>query len=286
MIHKIAVLSDVHGNQTALEAVFADAHANGATDFWFLGDLLLPGPGGEALFELLEENNVSVYVRGNWEDCFLAALDGNVDLTDETDVYFVQLSHYLLDHISPSRVEFIRQLPLQTIKEVNGLIVSLTHHLPQKNYGPELHTFRPVENFAPLFQEFEADIAIYGHIHHQVLRYSSNDQLILNPGSIGQPVNDWYRLHGDLRAQYMFLTIDEAGIADIDFKRVRYDTSREIKRAEEAELSYLELYKTFFTTGYPVTHDISLLKDYGHRFGYHESAIQFLKSLGHLKDSE
>lgn len=42
---KVAVLSDVHGNVTALAATIADAKAQGADEFWFLGDLFMPGPG-------------------------------------------------------------------------------------------------------------------------------------------------------------------------------------------------------------------------------------------------
>lgn len=42
---KVAVLSDVHGNVTALEAAIADAQAAGADEYWFLGDLFMPGPG-------------------------------------------------------------------------------------------------------------------------------------------------------------------------------------------------------------------------------------------------
>ena len=54
MNHRIAILSDIHGDTTALEAVIADARALGATEYWLLGDILLPGPGREDLFDLLE----------------------------------------------------------------------------------------------------------------------------------------------------------------------------------------------------------------------------------------
>lgn len=41
MNHKIAILSDVHGNATALEAVIADAKNQGASEYWLLGDIFL-----------------------------------------------------------------------------------------------------------------------------------------------------------------------------------------------------------------------------------------------------
>ena len=45
MKHKIAILSDIHGNATALEAVIADAKNQGVSEYWLLGDIFLPGPG-------------------------------------------------------------------------------------------------------------------------------------------------------------------------------------------------------------------------------------------------
>ena len=80
MKHRIAILSDIHGDTTALEAVIADARALGATEYWLLGDILLPGPGREDLFELLDAIPITAAVRGNWDDCVLEALDGEYGL--------------------------------------------------------------------------------------------------------------------------------------------------------------------------------------------------------------
>ena len=60
MNHKIAILSDIHGNTTALEAVLNDAKELGATEYWLLGDFFLPGPGGNDLMDLLEGVPITV----------------------------------------------------------------------------------------------------------------------------------------------------------------------------------------------------------------------------------
>ena len=49
MNHRIAILSDIHGDTTALEAVIADARALGRDGILAFGDILLPGPGREDL---------------------------------------------------------------------------------------------------------------------------------------------------------------------------------------------------------------------------------------------
>ena len=64
MNHRIAILSDIHGDTTALEAVIADARALGATEYWLLGDILLPGPGRDDLFELLDSIPITAAVMG------------------------------------------------------------------------------------------------------------------------------------------------------------------------------------------------------------------------------
>ena len=85
MNHRIAILSDIHGDTTALEVVIADARAQGATEYWLLGDILLPGPGREDLFELLDAIPITAAVRGNWDDCVLEPWMASTDLRSAGD---------------------------------------------------------------------------------------------------------------------------------------------------------------------------------------------------------
>ena len=82
MNHKIAILSDIHGNTTALAGVLEDAKNLGATEYWLLGDIFLPGPGANDLVALLKDLPITASVRGNWDDCVLEALDGQYGLED------------------------------------------------------------------------------------------------------------------------------------------------------------------------------------------------------------
>ncbi|CAG5971757.1 serine/threonine protein phosphatase family protein [Streptococcus pneumoniae] len=52
---KIALLSDIHGNTTALEAVLADARQIGVDEYWLLGDILMPGTGRRRILDLLDQ---------------------------------------------------------------------------------------------------------------------------------------------------------------------------------------------------------------------------------------
>ena len=97
MNNRIAILSDIHGDTKALEAVIADARAQGATEYWLLGDILLPGPGRDDLFELLDAIPITAAVRGNWDDCVLEALDGEYGLEDPQEIQLLRLTQYLME---------------------------------------------------------------------------------------------------------------------------------------------------------------------------------------------
>ncbi|GAA3209284.1 metallophosphoesterase family protein [Oerskovia jenensis] len=66
-LDRIAVLSDVHGNLTALEAVLADIAARGVTHVVNLGDYVGKGPRGSAVVDRCRAA-CAVNVRGNWDD--------------------------------------------------------------------------------------------------------------------------------------------------------------------------------------------------------------------------
>ncbi|MGK9485219.1 metallophosphoesterase family protein [Bacillus tropicus] len=278
MKHKIALLADVHGNATALKAVIEDSMKEDVTDYWFLGDLIMPGPGSNDLFKMLESINVDTYVQGNWEDSFLDVLNKNIDIDNATDIYVSRLVQYQCENLDENYIKHIKNLPLQIIKQVNDLSISISHNLQNKNYGGDLWPTNNQEQFDWLFDR-EYDIAIYAHTHHQLLRYSSNDQLIINPGTVGQPFYKWNKLNSDLRAQYAILEIDEAGIAEVRFKKVSYDVEKELKNAISENLPYIDLYRELLETGKTHTHDIELLQEINDKYNYNDDVIKFIEKI-------
>ncbi|AHA06136.1 MULTISPECIES: metallophosphoesterase family protein [Bacillus] len=278
MKHKIAVLADVHGNATALKAVIEDSLKEGVTDYWFLGDLIMPGPGSNDLFEMLDSVNVDTYVQGNWEDSFLDVLNKNIDIDNATDIYVSRLVQYQCENLDKNYINHIKNLPLHITKQVNDLSISISHNLQNKNYGGDLWPTNNQEQFDRLF-DCDYDIAIYAHTHHQLLRYSSNDQLIINPGTVGQPFYKWNKLNSDLRAQYAILEIDEAGITDVRFKKVFYDVEKEYKNATNKNLPYIDLYRELLETGKTHTHDIELLQEINDKYNYKNEVIKFIEKI-------
>ncbi|MCY7217586.1 metallophosphoesterase family protein [Streptococcus cristatus] len=277
MKRKIALLSDVHGNSTALEAVLADAESKQVTDYWFLGDLLMPGTGRRNILDRLNQLPISLQVRGNWEDSLWRALHGKLDLSRPSHLYLTRLCHFILEEIRPEEIDRMQELPLQVLTEVEGLKIAVSHHLPDKNWGRELIHIGDQVDFDRLFEGNEAAIAIYGHIHQQFLRYGTKGQLVINPGSIGQPFFLDATLRQDLRAQYAIIEIDETGLKDVDLCRVAYDVEQELEIARELQLPYYEIYEESIVNGIHHTHNHDLLREISEREDYFASVKEFLR---------
>jgi len=276
---RIGVLSDAHGNITALRAAIADAEAHDVTELWLLGDNVMPGQGTTDLFDLIDATNITHCIRGNWDDCLLGAMAGDVDLDNPTDVYLARLTQFVYDRVGDAGVARIASWPLWQVAQLGPLKVLICHNLPDKNWGGDLVRTSPQENFDAIFDGIDADIAVIGHTHSQFLRHASDGRVIVNSGSVGQSPSYDAGPANDLRARYAILAIDDLGVAGVEFRKVEYDKDAEIALAERAGLPYLDLYKESLRIGHTHQHDHDLLRELNARLGYKDQAAAFLAGL-------
>ena len=99
----------------------------------------------------------------------------------------MRMTQFLMERMDPATIVWLRSLPLLEKKEVAGLRFSISHNLPDKNYGGDLLVGNDTEKFDQLLDE-ETDVAVYGHVHKQLLRYGSQGQ------QIHQSRFDWHAL--------------------------------------------------------------------------------------------
>ena len=276
---KIALLSDIHGNTTALEAVLEDAKQAGVEEYWLLGDVLMPGTGRRHLLNLLEELPITVQILGNWEDSLWRAMRGMLDPSRASHRYLMRHCQYILEEIRPEEIEAMQSLPMQVHRKVSGLRVGITHHLPDKNWGRELIHIGDQKDFDRLVTNPSCDLAVYGHIHQQFFRYGSGGELILNPGSIGQPFFLLSNLRKDLRAMYAILEFDESGLKDVDFRRVSYDIEKELQLAKDLKLPYFQVYYESLVNGIHHTHNHELLHEIAQREGHNVEVDAWLRDF-------
>ncbi len=275
---KIAVLSDIHGNTTALNAVLEDALSLQVDEYWLLGDILMPGTGRKNILETLADLPITAQVLGNWEYSLWRACHRKLDETKPSLRYLLRQCQYIMEEVSQEEIDALQNYPLQIHRQFGDLTIGLSHHLPDKNWGRELIHLGKQEDFDRLVTDPACDIAVYGHIHQQLLRYGSGGQLILNPGSIGQPFFLSSNLRRDLRAQYMILEFDEKGLKNVDFRRVDYDVQAELQLAKDLNLPYYQVYYESLVKGIHHTHNQDLLHEIAQEQGHDAELDDWLSS--------
>jgi len=268
MAHRIALISDIHGNVTALQAVLADAARLSADEYWVLGDVFMPGPGTDEVFDLLDGVNTTVFVHGNWEGALAAIIKGMIDFDDPTDIYGARLTMFAHEGLGDAGVERATTWPMTVTRQFGGLKITASHNLPDKSGGMDLISDAPPPNFTRLF-EGGADIAVVGHTHAPMVR-PGRSGIVINPGSAGVPAwfDDAGRMARDVRVHYGLLTISDRGVDQIDLRAIEYDIEAELKLARRMGLPYFELYEEQLTTGLAHTHDLPKLDQINQRCGY------------------
>ncbi len=202
-----------------------------------------------------------------------AVMTGNGRLDDPSQIYFARLTAYLVTHLSKSHYAELVQRPIATTMVVNGLTFQLAHNQPERSTGHDLYPDERQSNFDHLAGD--ADVAVYGHTHQQIMRVSQRGQLIINPGATGQPYSPYAKFMADQRAHYAILTVDDAGRISVDFRKVDYDISLELTVAREQQLPYLDLYEHLRRTGFTSTHDQALLGKLNAKFNYANEVRRF-----------
>ena len=189
----------------------------------------------------------------------------------------MRLTQFLMERMDPATIVWLRSLPLLEKKEVEGLRFSLSHNLPYKNYGGDLLVGNDTEKFDQLLDE-ETDVAVYGHVHKQLLRYGSQGQQIINPGTIGMPYFDWEALKNH-RAQYAVIEVEDGELVNILFRKVSYDYEAELELAKSRDLPFIEMYEELRRYDNYRGHNIELLTSLIEQHNYLQEANAFLQSI-------
>jgi putative phosphoesterase len=198
----LGLLYDIHGNLPALEAVLADADGV-AVDRWVLGgDYGTPSPWPLETLARLRELNDAIWIRGNGERWLREPPHDRPEVMASYELF--------LGGLPEAEVEWLYALPERA--ELDGVLY--VHGSPLSD----------VDSFAPEAQDDEermlVDVAdrvvVFGHSHQQFTRPGPRGTTLVNPGSVGMP------LDGDRRAAWA--TSERPG--QFHFRRTEYDVAR------------------------------------------------------------
>ncbi len=203
---RIAVLSDIHANLGALEAVLRDVARRGVEGALHLGDAVGFGPQPNEVLERLHAEGIAG-VRGNWD---LALLDPDPEaglraylpphLPEEGRTNY----RWTREVLSDANRERLVALPAQTRVDDGATAVVFAHASPDSPLE-DLTAETPEARLGELFAGSRAQVLVVGHTHRPLAREAGGG-VLLNPGSVGRP------LDGDPRASYLILDT-AAGLA-------------------------------------------------------------------------
>jgi len=238
----IAVISDIHGNLEALEAVLAQI--DDADEILCAGDIVGYGPNPNECCELIRERGIKS-VQGN-HDFVCANLD-RLDAPDESfpdedrelcrrlftekNVAAKEASCWTNKVLTEQNKEFLRRLPLQFT--CNGITV--LHGTPGSKWDLLNEYLLPGQCRPEFVRQVEGDILVVGHSHVPI-----RTERIVNPGSVGQPRDrNWRASYATFEgAWYRFTYIADGDMSFrvisqlVTIHRVEYDvgkTARKIK---------------------------------------------------------
>jgi len=206
---RIGVLSDVHANRVALEAVLADMPPVDA--LVCAGDVVGYNPWPADCVDRLRELSVPS-VMGNHDRAVVERTNFRFNRTARAGV------EHARDELDADAVEWLASLPADRLA-FDGR-VRVVHGHPD---DPDRYTYP--DSFSPRLLDGE-DVLVLGHTHVQhVERYAEG--VVLNPGSVGQPRD------GDPRAAY---AVVDLSALDVESRRVPYDVGAVRRAVSEAGL--------------------------------------------------
>jgi putative phosphoesterase len=201
---RVGLVSDIHGNAVALEAVLEDM---GPVDALVCaGDIVGYGPSPGLCVEMVRERSIPT-VTGNHER---AVVNGQPYESGDA---------YAAETLSAETLEWLEALPRER-RLFDGRLKVVHDHPDEQDRYTIPAAFDPI-----LLREESALVLGHTHIQHAEV---FDEGVVVNPGSVGQPRD------GDPRAAYAVLNVDNPSV---ELHRVSYDIDRVQRRITEAGIA-------------------------------------------------
>lgn len=233
---RIAILSDIHGNLIALDAVLADAHALGVEQFWIIGDFCAIGPEPAAVLDRVTTLDGALFTRGNTDRYVTTGEQPPPDLaTVQNDPTLVATYAKIAASFAWTRgfvtasgcFDWLQQWPLEIrLTAPGGIRLLAVHASPGNDDGEGIHPGLSNAQLGELIGEPEAGVVFVGHTHEAMVR-RVGPVLLVNLGSVSNP------RYPDLRASYVALEMTNAGL-EFEHRRVTYDHSAFMERVHRS----------------------------------------------------
>jgi predicted phosphodiesterase len=255
---RLGLISDIHGNRVALDAVLADGNAQGVEQWWILGDLVAIGPAPIATLETLASIPNVRFVRGNTDRYVLT---GDRPPPHASDVVHDPSLRPLFDAVEASFawthdvlaptvwLDWLAGLPTeQRLVLADGTRLLGVHASATSDDGAGIAPDTPDDTLRTTMSGADADLVCGGHTHRITDRVLDGVRFV-NLGSVSNPVTT------DLRASYLIID-DDADGHRVAHRRVAYDHARvidELRESTHPQADYIAGFQRGAEARYPGT---------------------------------
>lgn len=210
----LGILYDIHGNLDALDAVLVEAAGEGVDEWLLGGDYCAFGPWPVGTLERLRRLEHATWLRGNGERWLV---DPPLDMPQEQSQFIFAALASTIAQLRDGDVDFLIGLPAHAEREE----AFYCHGSPLsdvESFAPE-----PGDGDGRLLAGVKEQQVVFGHSHLQFRRPGQNETELVNPGSVGMP------LDGDTRAAWAI----RRGDGTLEFRRTAYDNTAAVARMRE-----------------------------------------------------
>jgi predicted phosphodiesterase len=231
---RLAILSDIHGNPIALDAVLADIQAQGSVDgYWILGDFSALGYDPVGVLERVTALPNASFTRGN-TDRYIITGERPGPTLEEVQAHpqlvprLVELTaNFAWTQQAKGWRNWLAELPLEVrLILPDGTRMLGVHAAPGLDDGPGINPMLDERELRELLSPAEADLVIVGHTHFPLERRVDGVHA-LNLGSVSNPVTP------RLQASYALLEADTNGY-QLQPRFVDYDRQAVIEALQQA----------------------------------------------------
>ncbi len=173
---RIAIVSDIHGNLMALDAVMTDMESQSPDEVWCGGDLGWGGPWASECIQRVREAGWTT-VKGNTD----VWITGDPQTITSPDQRTLLAELAAIHNVSADDALWLVNLPLGHTPAGSILLV---HGTPQSPFDAPLPD-APAADFN--IYEDQAKVVVYGHVHHAFVRRLAGGTIVANTGSVGFP---------------------------------------------------------------------------------------------------
>jgi putative phosphoesterase len=238
---RLGLISDIHGNRLALDAVLDELERDGVEDFICLGDVAVGPQPAEALARVRELG--CPVVMGNWDAAFFGDMPRPRDKIGEQ---LVEIGERWRSYLSDADREYMASFAPVVRLEMGETPVLFFHGSP-RSYDDWIFATTPDEDLRAMFADIEERILIGGHTHVQMIR-RYGPTVIANPGSVGLPFREWWPRPVRISpwAEYGVLTVDDDRLS-IDLRRTPFDVDAFLELSRTSGMPHAEWWAKSWT---------------------------------------